>query len=87
MTPIHDHICWCLVGVLQGVEREQRYSLREHRDGTWYLALVGEETFFVASGTFGPDSVWYGSCSSPIVSPKESMYRAALRESDERSRT
>lgn len=31
VTPIHDHICWCCVGVLQGLEHEQRYSL--HRAG------------------------------------------------------
>ena len=26
VTPIHDHICWCCVGVLEGLEHEQRYS-------------------------------------------------------------
>lgn len=26
-TPIHDHRCWCVVGVLQGAEREVRYHL------------------------------------------------------------
>jgi predicted metal-dependent enzyme (double-stranded beta helix superfamily) len=31
-TPIHDHIAWCVVGVLQGIERETRYRLVE--DGT-----------------------------------------------------
>ncbi len=29
ITPIHDHICWCCVGVLQGLEHEQRYSLHQ----------------------------------------------------------
>jgi 3-mercaptopropionate dioxygenase len=34
-TPIHDHVSWCVVGVLRGVEREIRYRLvdaggREH---------------------------------------------------------
>ena len=29
VTPIHDHICWCCVGVLQGLEHEQRYSLHQ----------------------------------------------------------
>ena len=28
-TPIHDHIAWCVVGVLQGIERETRYRLVE----------------------------------------------------------
>src|SRR4051794_16373187 len=26
-TPIHDHVSWCVVGVLRGVEREIRYRL------------------------------------------------------------
>jgi len=29
VTAIHDHISWCVVGVLQGKEREQRYGLRQ----------------------------------------------------------
>ncbi len=27
-TPIHDHVCWCVVGVHQGSEQEVRYELR-----------------------------------------------------------
>jgi 3-mercaptopropionate dioxygenase len=38
VTPIHDHICWCVVGVLEGVEREQRFSLRQDTDGNRWLA-------------------------------------------------
>ncbi len=30
-TPIHDHVAWCVFGVLQGSEFEQRYLL--HDDG------------------------------------------------------
>jgi len=26
-TPIHDHRCWCVVGVWQGIERETTYDL------------------------------------------------------------
>jgi 3-mercaptopropionate dioxygenase len=26
-TPIHDHCCWCVVGVWQGLERETTYDL------------------------------------------------------------
>jgi 3-mercaptopropionate dioxygenase len=26
-TPIHDHVAWCVVGVLNGVEREVRFRL------------------------------------------------------------
>jgi 3-mercaptopropionate dioxygenase len=28
-TAIHDHVSWCVVGVLSGVEREDRYRLEE----------------------------------------------------------
>ena len=30
-TPIHDHVAWCVFGVIQGLEREQRFLL--HDDG------------------------------------------------------
>lgn len=29
-TPIHDHVTWCVTGVIQGVEREERYLLRDN---------------------------------------------------------
>ena len=28
-TAIHDHVTWCVSGVLQGTEREERYVLRD----------------------------------------------------------
>jgi 3-mercaptopropionate dioxygenase len=28
-TPIHDHVAWCVFGVIQGAEREERYVLRD----------------------------------------------------------
>lgn len=37
VTPIHDHICWCVVGVVQGLEREQRFTLREGDQGDQWL--------------------------------------------------
>jgi 3-mercaptopropionate dioxygenase len=39
-TPIHDHRCWCVVGVLEGEEEERRYHLVEH-DGQQVLVLKG----------------------------------------------
>jgi 3-mercaptopropionate dioxygenase len=30
MTPIHDHVTWCVVGVIQGAEYEELYALREN---------------------------------------------------------
>jgi predicted metal-dependent enzyme (double-stranded beta helix superfamily) len=44
VTPIHDHICWCVVGVLQGLEKEQRYTLHEGADGGRWLIPLAEET-------------------------------------------
>jgi predicted metal-dependent enzyme (double-stranded beta helix superfamily) len=41
VTPIHDHICWCVVGVLEGLEHEQRYSLREDAAGDRWLTPRG----------------------------------------------
>lgn len=37
-TPIHDHVTWCVVGVLQGAEYEELFALRE---GGTELAVVG----------------------------------------------
>ncbi len=44
VTPIHDHICWCVVGVLQGTECEQRYGLRADEAGAHFLVAEGSET-------------------------------------------
>lgn len=41
VTPIHDHICWCVVGVLQGTERETRYHLLRDAAGELCLAPAG----------------------------------------------
>jgi 3-mercaptopropionate dioxygenase len=38
LTPIHDHVTWCVFGVLQGAEYEELYALR---DGGGRLAEVG----------------------------------------------
>jgi 3-mercaptopropionate dioxygenase len=37
-TPIHDHVTWCVVGVLQGAEYEELFALR---DGGTALAETG----------------------------------------------
>lgn len=36
-TPIHDHRCWCVVGVWRGNERETTYDLHSEADGSSYL--------------------------------------------------
>ena len=34
-TPIHDHVCWCVVGVLRGQEHEVNYELHGEPDAHW----------------------------------------------------
>jgi 3-mercaptopropionate dioxygenase len=40
-TPIHDHVTWCVFGVLQGVEREELFRLDEASE---CLVAVGSST-------------------------------------------
>ena len=49
ITPIHDHICWCVVGVLEGVERERRFHLRQDPAGQRWL--TPEADVLVAPGS------------------------------------
>jgi predicted metal-dependent enzyme (double-stranded beta helix superfamily) len=60
-TPIHDHRCWCVVGVLEGREQESRYTL--HSDGAdeW---LVERESQYYPAGSV---------CS--LVPPGEDIHR------------
>jgi 3-mercaptopropionate dioxygenase len=52
-TPIHDHVTWCVSGVIQGDEHEERYVLREdgwlELDGTLVNA-TGDVTGLVPPG-------------------------------------
>lgn len=61
MTPIHDHITWCVVGVLEGTEREERFSLRADGRERW-LAPAGE-------GLLAPGET------SVLVPPAENIHR------------
>ena len=36
-TPIHDHRCWCVVGVWRGVEQETNYELFGSRSGPYLM--------------------------------------------------
>lgn len=42
-TPIHDHVCWCVVGVHRGEEFETRYAPRG-ADGAQWLVEAGTAT-------------------------------------------
>lgn len=59
-TPIHDHRCWCVVGVLEGQEEELRYRLVEHHGGQ-ALVLTGTEQH-------GPGTI------SSLVPPDENIH-------------
>ena len=41
VTPIHDHVTWCVFGVLQGVEYEELFALGA--DGTHLMAVGRNE--------------------------------------------
>jgi 3-mercaptopropionate dioxygenase len=41
MTPIHDHVTWCVFGVIQGQEHEELYLLDEERG---FLVPAGART-------------------------------------------
>ncbi len=68
-TPIHDHRCWCVVGVLQGREAESRYQLFDHH-GESLLAAGGQEQY-------GPGSI----CT--LVPPQEDIHRVSSAAEDE----
>jgi predicted metal-dependent enzyme (double-stranded beta helix superfamily) len=56
-TPIHDHVSWCVVSVLEGLEAETRFHLRQGEDGSRWLASVDEVpvTRGVTSALVPPD--------------------------------
>jgi 3-mercaptopropionate dioxygenase len=58
-TPIHDHLCWCVVGVWRGLERETAYDL--HGDGDPFLVPR-------SSTVAGPGAV------SVLVPPEEDIH-------------
>ncbi|MGH3274048.1 MAG: cysteine dioxygenase [Streptosporangiaceae bacterium] len=54
ITPIHDHVTWCVFGVLQGIEYEELYAVSA--DGRWMREvgagqnLAGEVSGFAPPG-------------------------------------
>jgi predicted metal-dependent enzyme (double-stranded beta helix superfamily) len=41
VTPIHDHVTWCVFGVLQGIEYEEVFTLDEKAE---YLVQAGDNS-------------------------------------------
>lgn len=60
-TPIHDHRCWCVVGVWRGLERETTYDLRGDADSA---ALVQRASVVAKPGEVGV-----------LVPPDEDIHR------------
>ena len=42
-TPIHDHVSWCVVGVVEGVEYETLFALRQGQGETYLVELGTSE--------------------------------------------
>ena len=62
-TPIHDHVCWCVVGVYLGAETQTLY----------HLVADGEERYLVETGRALAER---GSCAA-LVPPEENIHRVA----------
>jgi predicted metal-dependent enzyme (double-stranded beta helix superfamily) len=60
-TPIHDHRCWCVVGVWRGSELETRYGLVED----------GKREFLLVRGS----STSHAGDVSVLVPPEENIHR------------
>jgi 3-mercaptopropionate dioxygenase len=60
-TPIHDHRCWCVVGVWRGLERETNYELHAERASHY---LVPTRSALAAPGDV-----------SVLVPPDEDIHR------------
>jgi predicted metal-dependent enzyme (double-stranded beta helix superfamily) len=60
-TPIHDHRCWCVVGVWRGLERETTYDLQADHESTYLTPR--------ASAVAAPGDV------SVLVPPVEDIHR------------
>jgi predicted metal-dependent enzyme (double-stranded beta helix superfamily) len=54
VTPIHDHVTWCVFGVIQGMEWEELFELGEQQaclvDGGYRLNSTGEVSGFAPPG-------------------------------------
>jgi predicted metal-dependent enzyme (double-stranded beta helix superfamily) len=60
-TPIHDHRCWCVVGVWRGIEQETTYDLYRDASGPYLVER--------ASACSKPGAV------SVLVPPDEDVHR------------
>lgn len=70
-TPVHDHRCWCVVGVLEGAEQETRYSLRRPAGFSPASSPDSAGEWLEATGSLrnAPGSV------SVLVPPQENIHQ------------
>lgn len=91
VTPIHDHLTWCVFAVLQGVEREELFTLRTDHLTRAGVAEnhVGEVSGFAPPGDIhrvrnaGPDTAIslhvYGTDLSRVESSVRRRYDLPVR--------
>ena len=76
-TPIHDHVAWCVVGVLQGAEYEELFALR---DGETALEQVGSRRSMPSevSGFAPPGDIHRVTNRDPVVAISLNVYGADI---------
>jgi 3-mercaptopropionate dioxygenase len=57
MTPIHDHVTWCVAGVLQGTEHEELYELCGDGDGGMVRTAVRDNPAGSVTGFAPPGDI------------------------------
>ena len=58
VTPIHDHVTWCVFGTIQGIEYEELYALSA--DGS-HLDEVGRSQLARIAPLYGCSDSWHWS--------------------------
>ena len=53
-TPVHDHVTWCVTGVIQGGEHEERFELR---DGWLLLTATADSAVGEVTGLTPPGDI------------------------------
>jgi predicted metal-dependent enzyme (double-stranded beta helix superfamily) len=76
-TPIHDHVAWCVVGVLEGAEDEELFALR---DGGTALEQVGSRRNMSGevSGFAPPGDIHRVTNRDPVVAISLHVYGADI---------
>ena len=78
MTPIHDHISWCVFGIVQGIEHETIYRLEDD-----HLVVAGTATNRVGevSGFAPPGDIHHMENTGDDISISLHIYGADISDS------